>query len=210
MSKNNDKTKASKWYDGFLYDKFITPFESEIMRLVDEFIPDDSTVIDIGCGPGTLALMLSSRCKKVVGVDISKKMIKYANRQKKKAGSDNISFICEDASTMAPIQEEKFSCAALSMCLHGMPGNTRQDVMKNCITFAEKVIIADFLSPWPRNIRGAGQIILEKIEGEESFENFNDWLLNGGIDGFIKKMGLNLVEEKCWSTGFGKTIFVSK
>ena len=206
MSKKKIKSSASNWYDGFLYDKVITPFEAEIMGLVYELIPAGSSMIDIGCGPGTLALRLSRKCKEVVGVDISNRMIQYAERQKKKAGANNISFICEDASTMAPFQAEKFSYAILSMCLHGMSGKTRQDVIKSSLTFAEKVIIADFLSPWPRNIRGAGQIILEKLEGEESFRNFNDWLLKGGIDGFLQRMELIQIEEKGWSTVFGKTI----
>ena len=210
MSEKSTKSKTTHWYDGLFYNLFITPFESEIMSLMDELIPAGSSVIDLGCGPGALALKLSPKCRTVTGVDISNRMISYANRQKEKKGAANLCFICEDASTMAPIQKEKFSFAILSLCLHGMSTDVREDVIKNSLKLADKVIITDFISPWPRNIRGAGQIILEKIEGAESFKNFNDWLLIGGIDGFVKGIGLNHIEEKLWSDGFGKTILAGE
>ena len=208
MSDKPSKSKTTHWYDGLFYNMLITPFETEIIKRMIELIPAGSSVIDLGCGPGTLAMKLSQKCGAVTGVDISNRMIRFANRQKKNNRAANLTFICDDASTMAPIQKEKFSFAILSMCLHGMSAEIREAVIKNCFNLAEQVIITDFISPWPKNIRGAGQIILEKIEGEESFRNFNDWLLIGGIDGFIEGMRLKVIKERPWSDGFGKTILV--
>jgi SAM-dependent methyltransferase len=210
VSQKDQRQSTSKWYDGFIYDKLITPLEGEIVSLVDGFVPAGSSVIDIGCGPGSLALKLSTKCKKVAGLDISDRMIAYANRQKKKKGADNITFICEDAAKMGVIYNKKFSFAILNQCLHGMSESIRQDVIKNSFAISEKAIISDFLSPWPRDIRGAGQIILEKIEGRESFINFRDWYQKGGVDGFIEQLGLQVIEEKPWVNGFGKTILVSE
>ena len=210
MFENSDGPRTSKWYDGFLYSKLICPFEREIMSLVDELIPNASTVIDIGCGPGSLVLKLSTKCKKVTGVDISNKMIAYANTQKEKMRASNVTFICQDASTMGTIHDEKFSFATVCMCLHGMSGKTRQDVIKNCFSFSQRVILADFISPFPRGIVGTGQILLEIIEGKESFRNFKEWQRKDGIDGFIEQMGLSVIEEKYWTDGFGKTSLVSE
>jgi SAM-dependent methyltransferase len=100
---------------------------------VDELIPIGSAVIDIGCGPGSLVLKLSTKCKKVTGVDISNRMIAYANTQKEKMQATNVTFICEDASTMGTIHDEKFSFAIVCLCLHGMSWKTRQDVIKTCL-----------------------------------------------------------------------------
>ncbi len=210
MSGKNDGQRITKWYDGFLYSKLITPLESEIMSLVDELIPIGSTVIDIGCGPGSLVLKLSAKCKKVTGVDVSNRMIAYARTQKEKMGATNVTFVCEDASTMGTIHDQKFSFAIVCMCLHGMSLKIRQDVIKNCFALSQKVVLADFISPFPKGIVGAGQILLEAIEGRESFGNFKEWQRQGGIDGFIKQMGLNVIEEKHWANGFGKTSLVSE
>jgi len=210
MCGKNDRQKTTKWYDGFLYSKLITPLEGEFMSLVDELIPIGSTVIDIGCGPGALVLKLSGKCERVTGIDVSDRMIAYAKKQKEKMGATNVTFVCEDASTMARIHDEQFSFATMCACLHGMSWRVRQDVIRNCYTFSEKVILSDFVSPLPRNIVGAGQILLEVLEGRESFRNFKEWQREGGIDGFIRQMGLTVVEEKHWSNGFGKTSLVSQ
>jgi len=210
MSIKNNRQRTTKWYDGFLYSKLITPLEDEKMSLVDELIPIGSTVIDIGCGPGSFVLKLSAKCKRVTGVDLSNRMIAYARKQKEKMGATNVTFVCEDASTMGTIHDEHFSLATICFCLHGMSWKVRQDVIENCFTLSQKVILADFVSPFPKNIVGAGQILLEAIEGRESYRNFKEWQRTGGIDGFIKKMGLNVIEEKHWADGFGKTSLVSR
>jgi 2-polyprenyl-3-methyl-5-hydroxy-6-metoxy-1,4-benzoquinol methylase len=46
------------------------------------FIKKGSTALDVGCGIGTLSFKLASRCSKVVGIDLSRKMISYAQRKK--------------------------------------------------------------------------------------------------------------------------------
>ena len=210
MSVKNNRQRTTKWYDGFLYNKVITPFEGEIMILVDELIPIGSTVIDIGCGPCSLVLELSTKCKRVTGIDVSKRMIAYPRTQKEKMGATNVRFVCEDASKMKSIHDEQFSFAIVCLCLHGMSWKIRQDVIKNCFSLSQKVILADFVSPFPKNIIGAAQTLLEVIEGRESYVNFKEWQRQGGIDGFIKQMGLNVIEEKHWADGFGKTSLVSR
>jgi len=210
MSVKNNRQRTTKWYDGFLYNKVITPFEGEIMMIVDELIPTGSTVIDIGCGPGSLVLKLSTKCKKVTGIDISNRMIAYANKQKEKMQTTNVTFICEDASTMGTTHDEKFSFAIICMCLHGMSWKTRQDVIENCFSLSQRIILVDFISPFPKGIIGTGQILLEVIEGRESYKNFKEWQRQGGIDGFIKQMGLNIIEERHWADGFGKTSLVNQ
>ena len=210
MSVKNNRQRTTKWYDGFLYSKLITPLVGEQMSLIDDLIPVGSTVIDIGCGPGSLVLKLSAKCKRVTGVDVSKRMIAYARTQKERMGATNVTFVCEDASKMKTIHDEQFSFAIICLCLHGMSWKVRQDVIENCFTFSQKVILADFVSPIPKNIIGAGQILLEVIEGRESYRNFKDWQRQGGIDGFIKQMGLNVIEERHWADGFGKTSLVNQ
>ncbi|MFX1375564.1 MAG: class I SAM-dependent methyltransferase [Promethearchaeota archaeon] len=57
-------------------------------------ITKNSTVLDIGCGNGAVDYDVAQKAKKVVGIDISKKMISYA---KTKFHRPNIQYIHGDA-----------------------------------------------------------------------------------------------------------------
>jgi len=51
-------------------------------------------VLDVGCGAGAYSLVLAPYVKEIVGVDISSKMIEYANYKKKELKYNNVSFQC--------------------------------------------------------------------------------------------------------------------
>ena len=48
------------------------------------------TALDIGCGTGNLAIPLAQRLKKVHALDFSPEMLRYLERNRKKAGVENI------------------------------------------------------------------------------------------------------------------------
>jgi len=74
---------------------------------------------------------------------------------------------------------------------------------------SEKMIIADYMAPFPKSLTGLGNTILEKIAGKSHYQNFNDWQASGGIDGFIERLGLRRIYEIEWKDHCGKTIVVS-
>lgn len=68
-----------------------------IKLLKDEnLINKDFKVLDIGCGGGKYTLALSEECSHIYGIDLSPKMIEYANQNKSKLHINNASFICDD------------------------------------------------------------------------------------------------------------------
>lgn len=71
--------------------------QEKVQALIDQgIITSESRVLDIGCGPGQLALELAKRTKKVVGLDFSEKMIDYARQNASAAGLNNTEFIHSD------------------------------------------------------------------------------------------------------------------
>lgn len=67
-------------------------------------------VLDLGCGPGGWALDVARACQHmdVVGVDISHKMVRYAQAQVKASGLDNATFQVLNILENLPFPEEAF------------------------------------------------------------------------------------------------------
>jgi len=66
-----DKIK-DHWYDGLFYDKLIAPNQDRAFRLVKSLIIKNSSVPDVGCGTGPLALQLKDECNSLDGIDLSR------------------------------------------------------------------------------------------------------------------------------------------
>jgi ubiquinone/menaquinone biosynthesis C-methylase UbiE len=73
----------------------------------------NSTVLDVACGPGTLALKLARTASKVHGIDFSESMLAIFKKKIEQAGHDNIALHCGDAQAL-PYADETFD-AAFSM-----------------------------------------------------------------------------------------------
>ena len=88
-------------WNSSLYDNkhdFVTEYGKGLL----EFIPknNEQTILDLGCGTGTLTAQLADLCSKVVGVDSSQNMIDKAKKQ-----FENIEFSVCDALAL-PFDEE--------------------------------------------------------------------------------------------------------
>lgn len=62
----------------------------------------DEVAFDLYCGIGTISTFLSSKCKKVYGVEIVPEAIKDANENAKINGISNIDFRCGEAEVLIP------------------------------------------------------------------------------------------------------------
>jgi len=98
----NDELKRSKVENTtqLNWDKFAEQFERQYSRsdYRDKMLervhtrPDD-TVLDIGCGPGNLAVPLASRVKSVTALDMSLDMLRLAKQQAEAQKISNITFV---------------------------------------------------------------------------------------------------------------------
>ena len=89
-----------KW-NSLLYDSkhdFVSEYGEDLL----EFIPknNEQTILDLGCGTGTLTVRLSDLCNKVIGIDSSQNMIDKAKEQ-----FGNIEFMLCDAIAL-PFEKE--------------------------------------------------------------------------------------------------------
>lgn len=73
-----------------------------LRQLRDEVpLTRETTVLDIGCGTGAYALALAEKVRRVVGIDVSPKMLEHAQKHARMRGIENVSFRCADFSDAA-------------------------------------------------------------------------------------------------------------
>lgn len=86
------------------FNKFVVPTveNSKFLKLISDnnMIASDFQVLDVGCGTGKYSIALSNLCKKIIGIDLSPKMIENANKNKEEYKMSNVEFYCGDWSDM--------------------------------------------------------------------------------------------------------------
>jgi ArsR family transcriptional regulator len=75
------------------------------------------TVADLGSGEGLLSELLARRCKKVIAVDNSERMVEFGARKAKKNGLKNLEFRLGDLQN-PPIDANSVDLVILSQALH--------------------------------------------------------------------------------------------
>lgn len=53
-------------------------------------LDENNTVLDVGCGEGSITVPLAKRVKKVIGVDSSPKMLEYLEKEPRKIRSPTL------------------------------------------------------------------------------------------------------------------------
>jgi SAM-dependent methyltransferase len=93
-NKSWKKKKSSDWDKraaGFAKRNLDSPFVAQFMSHLQT--EPDWTVLDVGCGPGTLAIPLAKQVRQVTALDYSAAMLAELNKQAKGAGRNNITTI---------------------------------------------------------------------------------------------------------------------
>jgi ubiquinone/menaquinone biosynthesis C-methylase UbiE len=99
-----------EWGAGAYSNKLAAGPEADLRR---EFLPfvhpkPDGRVLDVGCGPGWLAIELAKNAKEVLGFDRSKRIVKVARKNAQIAGIENVTFLAGDAYAL-PFPDNSFN-----------------------------------------------------------------------------------------------------
>ncbi|MBP2379655.1 SAM-dependent methyltransferase [Microbacterium phyllosphaerae] len=104
------------WDHGLRRDDARHAWESLLLPLVGDA---PARVADLGCGTGTLSLLLASHGHDVVGVDFSPRMIELARTKQQAEGAD-ATFICADAAD-PPLTDGDYDVVLSRHVLWAMP-----------------------------------------------------------------------------------------
>lgn len=120
-------------------------------------LDDSLTVLDVGCGPGTLAIPLAARVRHVTCIDYSKVMLELVEQRAEEEGLSNIQTAhCawEDDWQTNNIAPHDFAISSRSIGVHDLAG-----ALKKLNNFARKrVFVTDRISPTPFDPEAFGAI----------------------------------------------------
>jgi len=138
-------------------------------------------VADLGAGEGTLAQLLAQRAESVIAIDLSPKMVEYAQNLAIENGLHNLEFRIGDIEE-PPIGDGTIDLAILSQALH------HAQHPQTAVTEAYRIL------------KPGGQLLILDLN-EHSFEKAREiyadvWLgfKESALHGFLKKAGFTKVE----------------
>lgn len=93
---------------------------SEFARRLDESIPGDAVVLDLGCGTGQLSLFLASAERTVVGADLARPSLELARAAAGRYGIERVLFVETDLRSPG-LARGRFDVVVCSGVLHHTP-----------------------------------------------------------------------------------------
>ena len=163
--------------------------------LFDKLILDkNDTVLDIGCGEGSVTIPLAKRVKKVIGIDSSPKMLEYLKKRADDNGIANIETI------LKPIEEIKYDeigdvdVVVASRSLNGIV--PIEEVLAELNKIADKYVFITIFGPENKKIeKDFDKELGIKTEEFPDYNYFFNILFNMGIYANIERFDLNNYRE---------------
>lgn len=122
---------------------------------VEELIPVNGTVVDLGCGEGILSnyIGLCSKNRRIIGIEIDKNRLKDANH-----GIPNVNFINADITKIDLLQVDAIICFQL---LHHLKSyDMQEELIEKCI----------------KNLSKGGKIIIDEIRVDYTLRYWLTWI----------------------------------
>ena len=183
------------------YDLFIEPLVAGLKRGVADRIHAGALVIDIACGPGSMAMSMAARARHVTGIDLDMDLIRYATERAGKYKIDNISFIVHDAADLSGFSDSQFDIAVTSMAIHQFSEELAVQLLGEMKRISSKVIIADYNYPMPHGLSRTVAYSIERMAGGDHYRNFLNYMSRGGLKWFTDSAALFIKSTSVRSSG---------
>lgn len=183
------------------YRILIDPLLSGLRASVVKEIAGSPKVIDIACGPGTLAIEMAQVADHVTGIDLDESLISFAQSRTKKMGVKNVNFRVHDASHLSIYKKNEFDVAVTSMAIHQFREDLAVKILTEMHRIARKVVVADYNFPVPQNFSGSAARAIERIARGDHYINYRNYVSRGGLTWFTGRAGLTVRSEQIRSNG---------
>jgi len=187
--------RKDHFYEGWLYHFLVDPLLRRVHRLVRSQVKPGSALIDIGCGTGELLFSLADVGSELVGVEISKRLWSFADRQARARGFNNVQILFGDGAKLENFSAGSFDYAIACMVLHEMDASQRLPVLKEMQRLAPHVILVDYRVPPPANLAAAMCRFIERLAGRRHFRNYTSFINGGGLLSLYETLGLTVQKQ---------------
>jgi len=145
-------------------------------------------VVDLGSGEGLLSELLARRCKKVIAVDNSERIVAFGAAKAKKNGLKNLEFRLGDLEN-PPVEPQSVDLVILSQALHhaAVPANAIGSAFK-MLRSGGQIMILDLLQ---HNFEQARELYGDRCLGFAE-SDLHRWLEGAGF----KKIEINVVARE--------------
>jgi ubiquinone/menaquinone biosynthesis C-methylase UbiE len=184
-----------------LYKHLIDPLLNGVHQQASAMIPTGLNILDIACGTGSFAVMMSSKAKKVTGIDLAPAMINTAEKTKVRLDIRNLSFAVEDAADLSSFNNRQFDLATLSMAVHQFPPGESMTIIAQARRVAKEILFVDYASPLPENNYRKLVFIIERLAGRSHYQSFRQYQQQGGLSFYLAKNNLTALEKNTAGRG---------
>ena len=156
-------------------------------------IASDATILDVGCGTGTLTVSIKQQYPdaRVIGLDLDPAILKMARDKAKKAGV-TIETIEANAADI-PLPDESVDCVFSSLFFHHLLPAQKLNVMREVF----RVLTVDgalHLSDWGRPSNGLMRMMFYAVQCLDGFATTND-NVRGRLVEYIEQAGARSYRE---------------
>ena len=190
-----DQERTDHFHEGWLYHFLVDPLLRRVRRLVRFQVKPGSTLIDVGCGTGELLFSLADVGSELVGVESSRRMWSFANRQARRRGFNNVQILLGDGARLENFSAGFFDYAIACMVFHEMDANQRLPVLKEMQRLAPQVILVDYRVPPPTNLAVTLCRFIERLAGPRHFRNYTSFINGGGLLSLYETLGLTVQKQ---------------
>jgi ubiquinone/menaquinone biosynthesis C-methylase UbiE len=189
----------------FSYENLVDPILRSVRQEAPEFagMQAGDRVLDVCCGTGAQVIEYGRRGILAVGIDIDKRMLDTALKNKKRLDAVNTSFSLADA-TALPFDDDSFDYVSISFALHDKERAIRNRViseMKRIVKPEGALVLIDYSVPLPRNFTGIAATVIEFFAGGSHYRGFEDFTAGGGLENIIKTHKLKVEKLGYYKNG---------
>ena len=172
-------------FNAYFKDKITDRILFPIRKEITKYVPNNSRVIDIGSGTGSLLFLLADRIKEGTGIDLDSSIIDFSNRKKQRQNIKNLDFKLLDINQLD--SKEKYDIATSTLTIHSLDSNYQISILRKMASISDKMIIADIIEP--ESIFTKLYLSFDEILAGH-FNNFREYIRNGGMPFIINQVDL--------------------
>lgn len=169
--------------------------------------PEDS-VLDLGCGEGSVTIPLSQRVKKVTGVDSAYKMIEILDQRIEEENITNIATLVEKTENVTRELVGEYDIVVASRSMNGILD--LRETITNINNIAQKYVFITLFGPNNKKLeRSFSEYLGKPYPDFPNYDYFFNLLFSMGIYANIENLGIkthksyNSIEEAIGTSGHG-------